>query len=250
MRRVLFWYVPIGAALIAAAVFADGFYSFIRGDTGTAVNVSPSRAQETAPRNTIAPLVVGDSLARGTGDESGLGIGGRLVDELKRRRIPTKNVVNLAINGARTADLLRQLESRNVRVLIGQANVIIVSIGGNDLWGDNWRNVMPSDPEAVMGAVLDRVVRVVKVVRGANPQARIFVIGLYNPFVSAQFGKMLTPFVNRWNAKLVERFAEDPNIVVVQTSDLFAFHDRLSFDRFHPSQEGYALIARRIADAL
>ena len=89
-----------------------------------------------------------------------------------------------------------------------------------------------------------------KVVRGANPQARIFVIGLYNPFVSAQFGKMLTPFVNRWNAKLVERFAKDPNIVVVQTSDLFAFHDRLSFDRFHPSQEGYALIARRIADAL
>jgi len=75
MRRVLFWYVPIGAALIAAAVFADGFYSFMRGDTGTAVNVAPSRAQETAPRNTIAPLVVGDSLARGTGDESGLGIG-------------------------------------------------------------------------------------------------------------------------------------------------------------------------------
>ncbi len=47
----------------------------MRGDTGTAVNVAPSRAQETAPRNTIAPLVVGDSLARGTGDESGLGIG-------------------------------------------------------------------------------------------------------------------------------------------------------------------------------
>jgi hypothetical protein len=170
MRRVLFWYVPIGAALIAAAVFADGFYSFMRGDTGTAVNVVPPRAQATAPRNTIAPLVVGDSLARGTGDESGLGIGGRLVDELKRRRIPTKNAVNLAINGARTADLLQQLDSRNVRVLIGQANVIIVSIGGNDLWGDNWRNVMPRDPEVVMDAVLDRMERVVKVVSLANPQ--------------------------------------------------------------------------------
>jgi lysophospholipase L1-like esterase len=38
--------------------------------------------------------------------------------------------------------------------------------------------------------------------------------------------------------------------VVVQTSDLFAYRDRLSFDRFHPSDAGYELIARRIADAL
>src|SRR5207245_6002004 len=119
------------AVWCATALCVEGLYSFIRGDTGAAVNVAPSRAQETAPRNTIAPLVVGDSLARGTGDESGLGIGGRLVDELKRRHIPTKNAVNLAINGARSADLLKQLDSRNVRVLIGQANVIIVSIGGN-----------------------------------------------------------------------------------------------------------------------
>jgi lysophospholipase L1-like esterase len=251
MRRLLFWYVPIGAALISAAVFADGFYSFMRGETGTPVNLGPLRSlQAPAPRNVIAPLVVGDSLARGTGDETGLGIGGRLVDELHRRHIATKNVVNLAINGARTADLLQQLDSRNVRVLAGQANVIIVSIGGNDLWGDNWRNAMPRDPEVVMDSVLDRVEKVVRVVRAANPQARVFVIGLYNPFISAPFGKMLTPLVNRWNAKLIEGFAADPNIVVVQTSDIFAFRERLSFDRFHPNQEGYSLIARRIADAL
>src|ERR1700680_4748289 len=175
MRRLLFWYVPIGAALISAAVFADGFYSFMRGETGSPVNLGPLRSvQASAPRNVIAPLVVGDSLARGTGDESGLGIGGRLVDELHRRHITTQNVVNLAINGARTADLLRQLDSRNVRVLAAQANVIIVSIGGNDLWGDNWRNAMPSDPEVVMDSVLDRVEKVVRVVRAANPTARIF----------------------------------------------------------------------------
>ena len=83
-----------------------------------------------------------------------------------------------------------------------------------------------------------------------NGTARIFIIGLYNPFVTAPYGRMLTPLVNRWNASLVERFAADPNVVVVQTSDLFAYHDRLSFDRFHPSNDGYELIARRIADAI
>jgi lysophospholipase L1-like esterase len=245
MRRLLYWYVPLGAALIAAAVFAKGFYSFAAGDTGTPVNVSvPSRVAGAAPRSgTVVPLILGDSLARGTGDESGLGIGGRLVDELRRRKIDTKNIVNLAINGSRTADLIKQIESHNVQVVLAQSNVIIVSIGGNDLWGDNWRVAPPPNPQAVIGGVIDHIEKIVKAVRAVNPHARIYIIGLYSPF-----GNVLLPLVNDWNAKLEERFATDPNLVVVQTADLFTWRDRLSLDRFHPGSEGYALIARRIAD--
>jgi lysophospholipase L1-like esterase len=253
MRRLTYWILPLAAAVVAALTFGAGFYSFLRGDTGAAVTLLPSaRAEEAAaPRTTIVPLVLGDSLARGTGDESGLGIGGRLVEELRRRRVPVKNAVNLAVNGARTRDLEQQIAGHNVRLLLGESNVIIVSIGGNDLWGDNnVRNAVPRDPEQVMNGVLDQVTRIVRTIRNANKSARIFVIGLYNPFVTAPTGRVLTPLVNRWNASLVERFATDPNVVVVQTSDLFAYHDRLSFDRFHPANEGYELIARRIADAL
>jgi lysophospholipase L1-like esterase len=250
VRRLFYWYVPLGAALISAAVFAHGFYSFTRGDTGTAVNIAPARRVDAgAPAGTIAPIILGDSLARGTGDESGLGIGGRFVDDLRQRHIKTNNIVNLAINGARTGDLLQQLQSPNVRVLLAQSNVIIVSIGGNDLWGDNWRNAAPREPEMIMGNVLTLIGRAVASIRDANPKARIFVIGLYNPFVTAPMGTMLTPFINEWNAKLIEKFARDPNLVVVQTADLFQWRDRLSLDRFHPGDEGYALIARRIADA-
>jgi lysophospholipase L1-like esterase len=254
MRRLSFWFLPLTAAIVAALTFGAGFYSFLRGDTGTPVNiVTPSRIEANAPpRATVVPLVVGDSLARGTGDESGLGIGGRLVEELRQRKVPVRNAVNLAVNGARSRDLEQQLESRNVRVLIAESNVVIVSIGGNDLWGDatNWRNAPPRDPEGVMNEVLERVTKIVRTIRAANPTARVFVIGLYNPFISAPMGRALTPFVNRWNASLMERFAADANVIVVQTSDLFAYRDRLSFDRFHPANEGYALIARRIADAM
>jgi len=231
-------------------VFAHGFYSYARGDTGTSVSVNLRPVAEAGPPpGTVAPLILGDSLARGTGDETGLGIGGRFVDELRKRKIVTINIVNLAINGARTGDLLQQLDSRNVQVLIAQSNVVIVSIGGNDLWGDNWRNAPPRDPQVVMSAVIDQIVRAVRAIRSINPKARIFIVGLYNPFSSTPFGRMLTPLVNDWNAKLVERFEKDPNIVVVQTADIFNWRDRLSMDRFHPRDEGYALIARRIADA-
>ena len=249
MRRFLYWYVPMGAALISAAVFAHGFYSFARGQTGTAVDIAPSSRAAAPPAGTIAPIILGDSLARGTGDETGLGIGGRLVEDLRQRKFKTNNIVNLAVNGARTDDLLQELQGHNVRVLLAESNVIIVSIGGNDLWGDNFRNAPPRDPEKILDTVLDQIGRAVAEIRDANPRARIFVIGLYNPFVSTPMGGMLTPLVNEWNAKLIERFARDSNLVIVQTADLFRWRDRLSADRFHPGDEGYALIARRIADA-
>lgn len=252
MRRLLYWYLPVTAAVAGAAVFGAGLWWYFTGNVGSNVTVPTQAAVTTrAPRGTIVPIILGDSLARGTGDDTGLGIGGRLNDELAKRQIQAKKTVNLAVNGARTADLMQQLSHPSVRTLLGESNVVIISIGGNDLWGGtDWRNAPPKDPEATMTTVLNRMADAVKVVRTANPRARIFIIGLYNPFVATPFGPQLSALVNRWNARLVERFGSDPNLTVVQTSDLFAYHDRLSLDRFHPGAEGYALIARRIADAI
>jgi lysophospholipase L1-like esterase len=255
MRRALFWYLPLAAALLAVGVFGYGFASYLRGDTGEPVQLvsAPSAGPaSTANASTIvSPLILGDSLARGTGDETGLGIGGRLDDELHRRHVRARRTWNLGVNGARTADLIAVVNRPNVQQLMRDSNTIVVSIGGNDLWGGtDWRNAPPPDPERTMAAVLDRIATVVARVRAASPHARIFFIGLYNPFALTPNGGMLTPLVNRWNARLTARFGADANFTLVPTADLFAHHDRLSPDRFHPNGEGYALIARRIADAL
>ena len=252
MRRFLTWHLPLAVALLAAFVFADGLIAFLRGDTGAPVDIDlrPTAASRSAPAGVIAPIIVGDSVARGTGDETGLGIGGRLVADLRARHVRANNIVNLAIDGSRTRDLLKTFDSPSIRRLLADSNVIIVSIGGNDLWGDNFRAGPPTNPEHLLDEVLDRVDQSVHVVRGASPNARVFVIGLYNPFINAPFGRALNPFVAHWNAKLIERFATDPLVTIVQTSDIFAYEDRLSPDRFHPSGEGYERIARRIADAV
>ena len=251
MRRLLFWYLPLAIAIVGCAIFASGFYAFLRGDIGTAVTVPSARVHAASPRGAIVPLVLGDSLARGTGDESGLGIGGRLRQDLLSTHNDVRPVTNLAINGARTRDLLEQLQSRNVQTLIAQSNVIVISIGGNDLWGTtDVRALRLHNPESVLEDVLGRVAEVVRAVRSANPTARIFLVGLYNPLAMTPTGGVLSPLVSRWNARLLERFATDPNVTVVPTADIFSHRDRLSFDRFHPSDEGYALIARRIADSL
>jgi lysophospholipase L1-like esterase len=253
MRRFLFWHLPIGASLLAVSVFAYGFVSYLRGDRGEPVDFLPQTktVAATPARATLAPVILGDSLARGAGDERGLGIPGRLDAELGRRKIPARRTYNLAVNGARTQDVLRQIESPNVQRILRESNVIILSIGGNDLWGGTeWRNVSTGDAATRMNDVLDRIESIVQRVRAENPRARIFFIGLYNPFVSTPEGALLTALVNRWNARLLETFGSDPNFTLVQIADLFSHRDRLSLDRFHPGGEGYELIARRIAEGI
>jgi len=253
MRRFFFWYLPAAAGLLAATVFAYGFVSYLRGETGDPVDASGLRAPEsvrTAP-STIAPIILGDSLARGAGDSAGLGISGRLDEELRRRGLRARRTYNVGVNGARTKDLLQVLDRSNVQQLLRESNVIIVSIGGNDLWGGNdWRNAAPTDPDAVMDDVLARIETAIRKVRAVNPQARIYFIGLYNPFVATPNGAQMTTLVNRWNARLLQRFAQDANFTLVTTSDLFSHHDRLAIDRFHPSGEGYGMIAKRIAESM
>jgi lysophospholipase L1-like esterase len=251
MRRFLSWQLPVLAAIVATAAFGFGFYEFLSGETGERVNLPSAPIAAANSAGPVAGVILGDSLARGTGDETGLGIGGRLSDELRRRKVPLKTIANVAVNGARTYDLLQSLDSRNMRAVIAQSNVIILSIGGNDLWGDaEARAGRLPDPKSVMAAVLANIDRIVTIIREANPKARIFYVGLYNPFLSNPFGAALSPLVARWNGDIAQHFAADRNFTVVPTADLFAYHDRLSFDHFHPSGEGYALIARRIADAL
>lgn len=253
MRRFLFWHLPLTAGLVAVTVFAYGFVSYLRGDRGEPVDFAPQRpaAAPAASQTIVAPVILGDSLARGAGDERGLGIAGRFDAELRRRGIRARRTYNLGVNGARTGDLLRQLDSPNVQQILRDSNAIILSIGGNDLWGGNeWRSVSPLDADARMRAVLDRVETVVRRIRATNPRARIFFIGLYNPFAASPEGKLLTALVNRWNARILEELGGDPNFTIVTTSDLFSHRDRLSADRFHPGGEGYELIARRIAEGL
>lgn len=253
MRRFLFWYLPVGACAVATMVFGYGFYLGATGGAGKPV--SGSFAESARPEATrsglIRPVILGDSIGKGTGDETGLGIGGVLDSELKTRRIPHEQATNLAVNGSKTPDLLALLASRNVKAILAESNVVIVSIGGNDLYGSGeFRSGAPPDPGAILAHVLGNVTQILGKVRDANPKARIFLIGLYNPFVRTPYGKLLGPYVSDWNSRLLESFRDDPNVTIVQTYDLFSHVDRLSADRFHPGAQGYRMIGRRIADSL
>ncbi|MGZ8832119.1 MAG: GDSL-type esterase/lipase family protein [Thermoanaerobaculia bacterium] len=194
-------------------------------------------------------VVLGDSVAHGAGDETGRGIEGCLDRKLLARARAFVPAVNYGINGGRTLDALRLLRSRAAQPALQAASAVIVSIGGNDLYGDPLARLRSTVwPAYSMHRAMARVNNVVHRIHALNPTARIFILGLYNPYRRSGIGSFLDRQVNAWDSLLIGRFAADPSVSVIRIADLFQFADRLSpLDHFHPSADGYALIAERIA---
>ena len=191
-------------------------------------------------------VILGDSVAHGAGDEHGLGISGWLS---RYSRVP---VVNLGVNGARTANVRSMLRDRSVQSQVRSATLIVLSIGGNDLYGDSVARVLARFmPNIEQEITMVKVHSVVASLRRLNPTARIDILGLYNPYHHSTLTAWLDEQVNRWDARLIWSFASSPQVNIVRIADLLRRDDRISpLDRFHPASCGYSLIASRIAAAM
>lgn len=254
LSRLLTWTLPTAIALLAAVTFGWGLYLGTIGSPGKAIDASgtdgPSPS-DTGPRDGIRVLLLGDSLARGVGDLSGRGVGGALEDELQDRMEQPVELINLAISGAVTFDLHEQIDRPGIQRMIRDADVLVISIGGNDLFRPRLGALEPPDSaEEDLELLVEPVAVTIEALLAIDPTNRVFLIGLYNPFEREPRGAELSRLVTLWNAGLMKRLAFEPRVTVVQTADLFTGHDRLSADRFHPGSEAYRLIGRRIADAL
>lgn len=190
-------------------------------------------------------VILGDSVARGAGDESGRGIAGVLATMAKIK------VTNLAIDGARTANVLRLLARPHARDAVRRADVVVLSIGGNDLFGNSyeqWRSLLV--PRIASRFAAARVARVVSRIRRINSSARIILLGLYNPYRRTSLGAWVDVQVARWDSRLIGTFATIRAVTVIRITDLLVKPRTISTDRFHPSAAGYRAIASRIWSAI
>jgi lysophospholipase L1-like esterase len=185
-----------------------------------------------------ATLILGDSVAHGAGDETGRSLAQHL------QQFTHGPVLDLAISGSRTWQLAHVVASR--RDAIARADTIVISIGGNDLFGDPRARLMSLlAPRLSMDLVLDRLASIIGTIERTS-HARIVLLGLYNPYARPK----LDEYVSLWSAKLFARFAADRRVQVITIADLFTHTRRLSpTDGFHPNAAAYEAIARRLAEA-
>ncbi|NNV07241.1 SGNH/GDSL hydrolase family protein [Geobacillus sp. C56-T2] len=198
-------------------------------------------------------VALGDSLTRGTGDESGKGYVGYMVDELRKQTEAPIRVTNLAVRGLRSDGLLRQLGQPEIQRQIAMADLIVMTIGGNDLFrGGEALRLNEKELNAAKRQYAANLDRIFAMLRRFNTDAVILAIGLYNPFSDLGDAKRTSAVVRDWNFVTAEVAARYPNVVAVPTFDLFALHvnDYLYSDHFHPNQEGYKRIGERVASLI
>lgn len=200
----------------------------------------------------LTVVALGDSLTRGTGDDSGKGYVGLVTEDLKKRLSPQEIIIyNLGINGQTSSELLAQLGKQNIGRQIGEADVILMTIGGNDLFqqGETLFNLNLENVQQLQQEYLANLQQVFTTIRGSNQHATVFLLGLYNPFIKLEQSETTNTIVREWNYATEKVVGQFEQIVFVPTFDLFqlSVNDYLYSDHFHPNQAGYQLISNRLA---
>lgn len=200
----------------------------------------------------LTVVALGDSLTRGTGDDSGKGYVGLVTEDLKKRLSPQEIIIyNLGINGQTSSELLAQLGKQNIGRQIGEADVILMTVGGNDLFqqGETLFNLNLENVQQLQQEYLANLQQVFTTIRGSNQHATVFLLGLYNPFIELEESETTNTIVREWNYATEKVVGQFEQIVFVPTFDLFqlSVNDYLYSDHFHPNQAGYQLISNRLA---
>lgn len=251
IRFVTIVSVFFGVLWLAGLGWAVGEYY-----AGKPDNIEEKTAVKEKEENTdgLHIVALGDSLTRGTGDETGKGYVGVLMDEIKEKTKQDVQLTNLGISGQRSDQLKQQIEQTEVQRQIKNADIVLVTMGGNDLFrgGQGLLEFEAKGIEEIEKKFLENMNFVFTQIRANNPSANVFFIGLYNPFSDLDQGKEMSKIVRHWNYQSAELSAAFPNVVFVPTFDLFELkvNDYLYTDKFHPNTKGYRLIAERVASLL
>ncbi|RSD26275.1 SGNH/GDSL hydrolase family protein [Mesobacillus subterraneus] len=203
-------------------------------------------------------VAAGDSLTQGVGDstDSG-GYIPYLAEQLEREKtVRNANFENFGVRGNRTDQLLERLKNKNIQASIRDADMVILTIGGNDLMNVVKKNFSRlelnqfQEEQIVFARQLEAIF---SAIRRQNHQAPIILVGLYNPFFNWFADvKEMNEIVDEWNRQSQEIVENDENAYFVDIHDIFLNNEEnlLYTDYFHPNDRGYQLIADRVYELL
>lgn len=242
--------ITIASFCLFAYGFVSGVNDVLNPKASNLIKKTDVVAKEKKKTGTLQIVSLGDSLTRGVGDKEGIGYVGRMKEDLQKDYKQKIALTNLAVSGAKMPDLLKQIESSGAQYSIKQADVIVLTIGGNDLF-PGWESLGKIDLETYRPdteTFQNEAKKIIEEIRKLNTDSPIFWLGLYNPFEDAEDLKGSSNIVVDWNASLEKLALNDKNVYITPTFDLFQNRgkDLLYSDHFHPNEVGYTYMAERL----
>jgi lysophospholipase L1-like esterase len=258
LKKIL-WVSLLLLSLAGLIALSAGFYQALTltgpfSRSGAAPTVRNDNGQDkggSLPEkgNAVSLLIIGDSIARGAGDETGKGFSFYLPDDLKNKTPKEIVVNNVGIDGLQTDGLVAQVQGEKLRPAIAGADLVLISIGGNDL--RHIRRLSDVTKEEGFQKTFDTyatgLTAILKVIRKTNANALIIFLGLYYPSVqesSSDDVRLLLDW-NEGTQRIIERAGR---AIFIPTYDLFKLNGAkyVAPDALHPNAAGYQAIAYRI----
>lgn len=205
------------------------------------------------PKN-LKVVSVGDSLTQGVGDSTKKG---GYVPYLEKHLESLDGVNdaqfhNYGVRGNRTDQLLKRLKKEDVKKSIEQSDLVMITIGGNDvmkIFRENLSHLKLAVFQEEKRQYQLRLKEIIETIRSYNPDAGIVLAGLYNPF-NTWFSDIeeVNQVIHDWNDASQEILSNYDKTLFVKIEDLFidAGDTLLYEDYFHPNDEGYRMIADRM----
>ncbi|MBQ2974276.1 MAG: hypothetical protein IJE19_07960 [Clostridia bacterium] len=200
-------------------------------------------------------LVLGDSIAYGSGlTNSREACYGKIVADTNGY-----DYVNHSVPGHTTTNLINRLSDETVIADLKKADIISISIGGNDFLMSNLIDLMFDSIVLGDHTEFDRIAegfytnfcKIVDIINSHNADAVILMQTLYNP----QSGYLRAPYqqgADRINAAIEKYNTENPGEIVVVDVASALGDDMANYadDEIHPSANGNEIIANVILDKL
>ena len=197
-------------------------------------------------------LVLGDSIGAGTGlSNPSTSAYGKIVAETEGY-----DYINDAVAGHTTQDLLSRLKEDKVKEDAKKADVISISIGGNNFLHNNIATMVSrlnstgdmSEVEEIAKNMKTDLDEIVKQIRNINYGSVILLQTLYNP-LGSNGGEMLDKALEKINTVIKECATNNTNVYIVDITAQITIND-IASDHLHPNESGHQKIAQTIINVL
>ena len=235
-----------------------------------------TKQSTSAQKKTVTYVAIGDSLTKGEGDSTNQGgFVPLLAQSLTNETGLEFNAINYGVSGNTSSQILsRMQEKKEIRKDLKRAQLLTITVGGNDLRKailEDTSNLDLDRFEKASKAYEKNLKQIIELARKDNPDLPVYVVGIYNPlYLNFPDLTELQTLVDQWNQRTEVTLSAYQGVYFVPINDLLykgidgksgvteselgketvtndALYDE---DSFHPNNTGYEIIKEAVLEKI
>ena len=235
-----------------------------------------TKPSTSAKKKVVTYVAIGDSLTKGVGDSTNQGgFVPLLAQSLTNETGLEFNAINYGVSGNTSSQILsRMQEKKEIRKDLKRAQLLTITVGGNDLRKailEDTSNLDLDRFEKASKTYEKNLKQIIELARKDNPDLPVYVVGIYNPlYLNFPDLTELQTLVDQWNQRTEVTLSAYQGVYFVPINDLLykgidgksgvteselgketvtndALYDE---DSFHPNNTGYEIMKEAVLEKI